>query len=80
MKRPHRYDSPEFKGEAVCLVVEHNDRCAASGRRAGVKGEWIGRGKCEGEGMRQKPFSARVSPQPSSSVPMNPNGKNSGYK
>lgn len=62
MKRPHRYDSPEFKGEAVCLVVEHNDRCAASGRRAGVKGEWIGRGKCEGEGHAAEAFLCKGKP------------------
>jgi transposase-like protein len=33
MKQSRRHHSPELKREAVALVVEHGDSCAAAGRR-----------------------------------------------
>lgn len=38
MKRVRRHHSPEFKREAVALVVEHGYSCMAAGRSLG--GEW----------------------------------------
>jgi transposase len=36
MGRTRRHHSPEFKREAVALVVEHGYSCAAAGRSLGV--------------------------------------------
>ncbi len=50
MKRQRRTHSPEFRREAVALVVEHGYSCAAAGRSLGVNGSLIGRWKREMEG------------------------------
>ena len=42
MKRTRRHHSPEFKREAVALVVEHGYSCTAAGRSLGVSGAVIG--------------------------------------
>ena len=47
MKRTRRHHSPEFKREAVGLVVEHGYSCAAAGRSLGISGALIGRWKGE---------------------------------
>ena len=47
MKRVRRHHSPEFKREAVALVVEHGYSCMAAGRSLGVNGGLIGRWKNE---------------------------------
>jgi len=47
MKGRRRQHSPEFKREAVALVVEHGYSCAAAGRSLGVNGALIGRWKGE---------------------------------
>ena len=46
-KRVRRRHRPEFKQEAVALVVEHGYSCRAAGRRLGGSGAWIGRWKDE---------------------------------
>ena len=56
MKRTRRHHSPEFKREAVALVVEHGYSCAAAGRSLGVNGALIGRWKCELEGHAAEAF------------------------
>ncbi len=45
MKRTPRHHRPEFKQEAVTLVVEHGYRCAAAGPSLDVRGSLIGRWK-----------------------------------
>ena len=47
MKKQRRTHSPEFKREAVALVVEHGYSLAAAGRSLGVNGSLIGRWKRE---------------------------------
>lgn len=47
MNRTRRHHSPEFKREAVALVVEHGYSCTAAGRSLGVSGALIGRWKGE---------------------------------
>jgi transposase len=47
MKQSRRYHSPEFKREAVALVVEHGYSCAAAGRSLGVSGTLVRRWKVE---------------------------------
>ena len=47
MKRTRRHHSPEFKREAVALVVEHGYSCTAAGRSLGVNSGLIGRWKRE---------------------------------
>ena len=47
MKRTRRHHSPEFKREAVSLVVEHGYSCTAAGHSLGVSGALIGRWKGE---------------------------------
>lgn len=47
MKQSRRYHSPEFKREAIALVVEHGYSCAAAGRSLGVSSTLIGRWKRE---------------------------------
>ncbi len=47
MKRLRRYHSPEFKYEAVALVVEHGYSYAAAGRSLDVSGGMIRRWKDE---------------------------------
>ena len=47
MKQTRRHHSPEFKREAVALVVEHGYSCTAAGRSLGVNGALIGRWKGE---------------------------------
>lgn len=56
MKRTRRHHSPEFKREAVALVVEHGYSCAAAGRSLGVNGALIGRWKGELEGHAMEAF------------------------
>ena len=45
--RQRRIHSPEFKREAVALVLEQGYSCAAAGRSLGVSGALIGRWKRE---------------------------------
>ena len=59
MKRPRRYHSPEFKQEAVALVVEHGYSCAAAGRSLGVSGTLIGRWRDELEGLAAEAFPGK---------------------
>ena len=59
MKRPRRQHSPDFKREAVALVVEHDYSCAAAARRLGVSGALLGRWKCELEGHAAKAFPGK---------------------
>ncbi len=47
MNRQRRNHGPEFKREAVALVVEQGYSCAAAGRSLGVNGSLIGRWKRE---------------------------------
>jgi transposase len=56
MKRTRRQHSPEFKREAVVLVVEHGYSCAAAGRSLGVSGVLIGRWKSDLEGQAAEAF------------------------
>ena len=50
MKKQRRNHSPEFKREAVALVVEHGYSLAEAGRSLGVNGALIGRWRRELEG------------------------------
>ena len=59
MKRQRRHHSPEFKREAVALVVEHGYSCAATGRSLGVSGTLVGRWKCELEGHAAEAFPGK---------------------
>ncbi len=59
MKRPRRYHSPEFKREAVALVVEHGYSCTAAGRSLGVSGALIGRWKGELDGHAAEAFPGK---------------------
>jgi len=45
MKKERRIFSAEFKQEAVALVVEQGNSCAAAGRSLGVRGNLISRWK-----------------------------------
>ena len=56
MKRIRRHHSPEFKREAVALVVEHGYSYTAAGRSLGVSGVLIGRWKSEVEGHAAEAF------------------------
>ncbi len=56
MKRTRRHHSPEFKREAVALVVEHGYSCTAAGRSLGVSSVLIGRWKGELEGQAAEAF------------------------
>ena len=56
MKRTRRHHSPEFKREAVALVVEQGYSCAAAGRSLGISGGMIGRWKTEWEGRAAEAF------------------------
>ena len=47
MKRTRRHHRPEFKQEAVALVVQHGYSCTAAGRSLGVSGVLIGRWRDE---------------------------------
>ena len=47
MKKERQAFSPEFKREAVGLVVDHGYSCAAAGRSLGVNGAMVGRWKNE---------------------------------
>ncbi len=59
MKRQRRHHSPEFKREAVALVVEHGYSCAAAGRSLGVKGALLGRWKTELEDQAGEAFPGK---------------------
>ena len=59
MKRPRRHHSPEFKQEAVALVVEHGYSCAAAGRSLGVHGALSGRWRGELEDHAADAFSGK---------------------
>ena len=67
MKQSRRHHSPEFKREAVALVVEHGYSCAAAGRSLGVSGTLVRRWKVELGGPKGKPFPATGTARPSSS-------------
>lgn len=69
MKQIRRHHRPEFKREAVALVVEHGYCCTAAGRSLGVAG------KVNGKLIIQEPFLARVNNRPSSNGSMNWNRK-----
>jgi transposase len=56
MKRTRRHHSPEFKREAVALVVEQGYSCTAAGRSLGVSGAMIGRWKDELESQAAEAF------------------------
>lgn len=56
MTRIPRQHSPEFKREAVALVVEHGYSCAAAGRSLGMSGVLIGCWKGELEGHAAEAF------------------------
>ena len=56
MRRTRRHHSPEFKREAVALVLEHGYSCAAAGRSLGVSGALIGRWKGELENHAAEAF------------------------
>lgn len=56
MERTRRHHSPEFKREAVALVLEHGYSCAAAGRSLGVSGALIGRWKDELETQAVEAF------------------------
>jgi transposase len=56
MKRTRRHHSPEFKREAVALVMEHGYSCAAAGRSLGVSSVLIGRWKSDLEGQAAEAF------------------------
>ena len=56
MTRTRRHHSPEFKQEAVALVVEHGYSCAVAGRSLGVSGALIGRWKVELEAHKAEAF------------------------
>ena len=58
-KRLRRHHSPEFKQEAVALVVEHGYSCAAAGRNLGVSGALIGRWKYELEAHKAEAFPGK---------------------
>jgi hypothetical protein len=47
MNKERRTFSPEFKQEAVALVVEHSYSYAAAGRSLGIRGNLIGRWKSQ---------------------------------
>ena len=77
MKRTRRHHSPEFKREAVALVVEHGYSCTAAGRSLGVSGALIGRWKGELEGHETEAFPGKGN-RPSSSGSMNSNRRIAG--
>ena len=59
MERPHRHHSPEFKRDAVTLVVKHDDSCATAGRSLGVRAALIVRWKGELEGHAAEAFPVK---------------------
>ncbi len=59
MKRTRRHHSPEFKREAVALVVEHGYSCTTAGRSLGVSGALIGRWKGELENHDTEAFPGK---------------------
>ena len=59
MRRQRRHHSPEFKREAVGLVMEHGYSCAAAGRSLGVSGALIGRWKGELETQATEAFPGK---------------------
>lgn len=59
MKRVRRHHSPEFKREAVTLVVEHDYSCTAAGKSLGVSGALIGRWKRELEDSEREAFPGK---------------------
>ena len=59
MKKQRRTHSPEFKREAVALVVEHGYSLAAAGRSLGVNGSVIGRWKRELAGDAAEAFPGK---------------------
>jgi transposase len=74
MKRTRRHHSPEFKREAVALVVDHGYSCTAAGRSLGVSGALIGRWKGELEDHETGAFPGKGK-RPSSNESMNSNRK-----
>jgi len=78
MKRPRRHHSPEFKREAVVLVVEHGYSCAAAGRSLGVNGALIGRWKDELGDQAAEAFPGKGNARLNSSGSMNSNQRTVG--
>ncbi len=59
MKKERRTFSPEFKQEAVALVVEHGYSYAAAGRSLGVSGALIARWKRQLEDSASAAFPGK---------------------
>ncbi len=59
MKKERRTFSPEFKQEAVALVVDHGYSYAEAGRSLGVRGNLIGRWKRELEDDASEAFPGK---------------------
>ncbi len=59
MKKERRTFSPEFKQEAVALVVDHGYSYADAGRSLGVRGNLIGRWKRELEDDASEAFPGK---------------------
>jgi transposase len=59
MKRERQTFSPEFKREAVALVVEHGYSYAAAGRSLGIRGNLIGRWKRQLEDGASEAFPGK---------------------
>ncbi len=59
MSRQRRNHGPEFKREAVALVVEQGYSCAAAGRSLGINGSLIGRWKTELEDHAVEAFPGK---------------------
>jgi len=59
MKKKRQTFSPEFKREAVALVVEHGYSYAAAGRSLGIRGNLIGRWKRQLEDGASEAFPGK---------------------
>jgi transposase len=59
MKKERRTFSPEFKQEAVALVVEHGYSYSAAGRSLGIRGNLIGRWKRQLEDNTSEAFPGK---------------------
>ena len=59
MKKARRTFSPEFKQEAVALVLEHGYSYSAAGRSLGIRGNLIGRWKRQLEDNASEAFPGK---------------------
>ncbi len=59
MKKRRKNHSPEFKREAVALVVEQGYSCAVAGRSLGISGAMIGRWRRELESDAAEVFPGK---------------------